>query len=65
MIIGVCAATVSIGGTGYSTGDVLTVSCTNTGGFGKDLRLSIPNNVGVISAFNTLVIDNIQGVNLK
>ena len=56
------AATVAIGGTGYSTGDVLTVSATNTGGFGKDLRLSIPNNVGVISAFNTLVLNNIQGV---
>ncbi len=56
------AATVSIGGTGYSAGDVLTVSADNTGGFGKDLRLTIPNNVGVISAFNTLVLDNIQGV---
>ena len=55
------AATVSIGGTGYSAGDVLTVDASNTGGFGKDLRLTIPNNVGVISAFNTLVLDNIQG----
>ena len=33
------AATVAIGGTGYASGDVLTVSSTNTGGFGKDLRL--------------------------
>ena len=56
------AATVAIGGTGYSAGDVLTVSADNTGGFGKDLRLTIPNNVGVISAFNTLVLDNIQGI---
>ena len=56
------AATVAIGGTGYSAGDVLTVSATNTGGFGKDLRLTIPNNVGVISAFNTLVLEGIQGV---
>ena len=55
------AATVAIGGTGYSAGDVLTVSATNTGGFGKNLELSIPNNVGVISAFNTLVLNNIQG----
>ena len=51
----------AIGGTGYSAGDVLTVSATNTGGFGKNLELSIPNNVGVISAFNTLVLNNIQG----
>ena len=28
----------------------------------KILRLTIPNNVGVISAFNTLVLDNIQGI---
>ena len=56
------AATVAIGGTGYAAGDVLTVDSSNTGGFGKDLRLSIPNNVGVISAFNTLIIDNIQGI---
>ena len=56
------AATVAIGGTGYAAGDVLTVSSTNTGGFGKNLRLTIPNNVGVISAFNTLVLNNIQGV---
>ena len=26
------------------------------------MRLTIPNNVGVISAFNTLVLNNIQGV---
>ena len=56
------AATVAIGGTGYAAGDVLTVDASNTGGFGKDLLLSIPNNVGIISAFNTLVIDNIQGI---
>ena len=56
------AATVAIGGTGYSAGDVLTVNATNTGGFGKDLRLTIPNNVGIISAFNTLVLEGIQGV---
>ena len=56
------AATVAIGGTGYSAGDVLTVNADNTGGFGKDLRLTIPNNVGIISAFNTLVLEGIQGV---
>ncbi|MBV23250.1 MAG: hypothetical protein CMA53_04040, partial [Euryarchaeota archaeon] len=56
------AATVAIGGTGYAAGDVLTVSATNTNGFGKDLQLSIPNNVGIISAFNTLVLNNIQGI---
>ena len=54
------AATVSIGGTGYSKGDTLTVSPSETGGFGKNLVLSIPNNVGVISAFNSLIINKVQ-----
>ena len=55
------AATVSIGGTGYAAGDVLTVNSTDTGGFGKNLLLTIPNNPGIITSFNTLIIDNIQG----
>ena len=42
----VTSATVSAGGTGYSAGDVLTVDPSNTGGFGKNLTLSIPNEVG-------------------
>mgnify|MGYP002640624080 CR=1 FL=1 len=54
------AATVSIGGTGYAKGDTLTVSPSETGGFGKNLVLSIPNGVGVISAFNSLIIDKVQ-----
>jgi len=55
------AATVSIGGTGYSYGDSLTVDSDQTGGFGKNLILSIPNTVGVISAFNALVLTSIKG----
>jgi len=55
------AATVSVGGTGYSYGDTLTVDYSQTGGFGKNLLLSIPNNVGIISSFNTLLLDNVQG----
>ena len=55
------ASTVSIGGSGYAAGDTLTVNPSYTGGFGKDLILSIPNNVGIISAFNSIRIDNVQG----
>ena len=55
------AATVSIGGTGYAAGDILTVDAANTDGFGKNLILTIPNNVGVISAFNTILLDQVQG----
>jgi len=54
------AATVSVGGTGYAIGDTLTVSPSDTGGFGKNLILSIPNNSGIISAFNSLIISNVQ-----
>ena len=54
-------ATVSISGTGYAAGDVLTVNSSDTGGFGKGLLLTIPNNAGILFAFNTLVLDNIQG----
>lgn len=55
------AATVSIGGTGYAYGDALSINYTNTDSRGKNLILSIPNNVGVISAFNTLILDRVQG----
>lgn len=55
------AATVSIGGSGYSYGDTLSVLSSNTGGFGNNLILSIPNNVGIISAYNSLIVDNNQG----
>ena len=55
------AATVSVGGTGYVYGDALTVDYSQTDNLGKNLILSIPNNVGVISAFNSLLIDRVQG----
>ena len=55
------AATVSIGGSGYTIGDTLTVNSDNTGGFGKNLILSIPNNPGIISAFNSIILDDVQG----
>jgi hypothetical protein len=54
------AATVSVGGTGYAIGDTLTVSNSITGGFGKNLVLSIPNKIGIISAFNSVIIDKVQ-----
>jgi hypothetical protein len=56
------AATVSIGGTGYAIGDTLTVSKEFTGNFGKNLILSIPNITGIITAYNSLIIDNVQDV---
>ena len=59
------AATVSAGGTGYAYGNTLTVDYTQTGGFGKNLILTIPNTVGIISAFNTLIIDKVQGALLQ
>jgi hypothetical protein len=55
------AATVSIGGTGYAYGDSLEVDYAQTDGLGNNLILTIPNNVGVISAFNSLLVDRVQG----
>jgi len=55
------AATVSVGGTGYSFGDSLRVNYSETSGLGRNLILSIPENVGVISAFNSLILDRVQG----
>lgn len=55
------AATVSIGGTGYAYGDSLEVNYAQTDGLGTNLILSIPNNVGVISSFNSLLVDRVQG----
>jgi hypothetical protein len=55
------AATITDGGSGYAPGDTLTVSSTDTNNLGKNLILTIPNNVGIISAVNSIVVDNIQG----
>jgi hypothetical protein len=55
------AATITDGGSGYAAGDTLTVSSTDTSNLGKNLILTIPNNVGIISAVNSIVVDNIQG----
>jgi hypothetical protein len=55
------AATVSAGGTGYAYGDSLEVNYTQTDGLGTNLILTIPNNVGVISSFNSILVDRVQG----
>ena len=55
------AATITDGGTGYAVGDTLTVSSTLTDNLGKNLILTIPNNVGIISAVNSIIVDGIQG----
>ena len=57
----VSSVTVSSGGSGYAVGDTLTIDYNDTNNFGKNLVLSIPNNVGIISAFNSIRIDDIQG----
>jgi len=55
------AATVSIGGTGYAYGDSLEVNYSQTDGLGDNLILTIPNNIGIISSFNSLLVDRVQG----
>jgi hypothetical protein len=51
------AATVSVGGTGYSVGDVLSVSSIGINSLGRNLRLSL---VG-IAGTNELILNNVQG----
>jgi hypothetical protein len=55
------AATISSGGYGYAIGDSLTVNADQTGNFGKNLIISIPNTSGIITSFNSIIVDNIQG----
>ena len=55
------AATITNGGSGYKIGDTLTINSSDTDGFGKNLILTIPNNSGIISSFNSILIDDIQG----
>lgn len=51
------AATISNGGTGYSIGDVLTISQVGSTTLGRNLRLSVSS----ISGVNELILDNVQG----
>jgi hypothetical protein len=55
------AATVSIGGTGYTYGDAMYVDYSQTDNLGKNLILSIPNTNGVISNFNSILLTGVQG----
>ena len=51
------AATISNGGTGYSSGDVLGITTIGTQNLGRNLRLSVSE----ISGVNELIIDQVQG----
>ena len=53
------AATVSVGGTGYTGGETLTVDYAQTDGLGGGLILSIPTT-GITST-NTLILDRVSG----
>jgi hypothetical protein len=53
--------TVTNGGSGYSIGDVLTIDYKDTGNLGKNLVLTIPNTVGILTSANSMIIDEVQG----
>lgn len=57
------AQTVTIvnGGTGYIPGDILRIDPTDASNLGANLIISVPNIVGVISAYNSLLLTNVQG----
>jgi len=50
-------ATIYNGGTGYSIGDIVTVSTLGTSTLGQNLQLSVSN----ITAVNQLILDQVQG----
>jgi len=50
-------ATISNGGYGYKIGDVLTIDPPGTNKLGRNIKLSVSN----ISAYNELIIDQVQG----
>ncbi len=51
------AATINAGGSGYQTGDVLSVTQLGSSPEGRDLRLSVVS----IASTNELLLDNVQG----
>jgi hypothetical protein len=53
----ISSAGISSGGTGYQVGDILTAENIGITSIGRNLRLSVQE----LSAFNELVIDNVQG----
>jgi len=53
--------TVISGGSGYIQGDVLSIDTNSTNNLGRDLLITIPTNIGVISAFNSILLTNVQG----
>lgn len=58
----VSTVTITDGGYGYLPGDTLTFSdISEVGGYGKNVVLTIPNTVGIITSYNSLIVDNIQG----
>jgi uncharacterized spore protein YtfJ len=50
-------ATITTGGYGYQVGDVLTVDELGIDNLGRNIRIS----VGVISAFNEIILEDVQG----
>ena len=53
--------TVVDGGRNYIVGDVLSIDTNDTNGLGRDLIVSIPNDIGIITSFNSVLLQNIQG----
>lgn len=55
-------ATVTDGGIGYSAGDTLSFEfLSDVGNYGKNEILSIPSTTGIITSFNSIIIENVQG----
>jgi hypothetical protein len=54
-------ATVTAGGNGYSIGDILTIENGDTENLGSNIILTVQNTTGIVTDYNSIIIDEVQG----
>lgn len=54
-------ATITTPGNDYTVGDVLTIDYKDTNNLGNSVLLSIPSSSGILTSFNSIVLDDVQG----
>lgn len=57
----VYSAVVSTPGSNYSIGDIVTIDYKDTNNLGNSVILSIPSSSGILTAFNSLIVNEAQG----
>lgn len=54
-------ATITTPGIGYSDGDILTIDYSDTSNLGNSVVLTVPSSTGILTAYNSIVLDEVQG----